>query len=71
MTAVDNAEETVRAAVPEIAAEVLAGLRWGPDQKIVNYDGEEVWLKQVPRTPELHGYITDCCFAAAPCERHR
>lgn len=49
---------------PNVAAGVLASLRWKPDQQIINPFGEHVWLKQMP------GYITDCCFASEPCDRH-
>jgi len=43
---------------------ILEDLRWGPDQAIINHEGESVWLKQMP------GYITDCCFTDSPCKNH-
>jgi len=55
-------EEVPAATLPEL---ILEDLRWRADQAIINYEGESVWLEQMP------GYITDCCYTDAPCERHR
>lgn len=30
---------------------ILEDLRWKPDQAIINYEGESVWLKQVRHPP--------------------
>lgn len=44
---------------------VLESLRRKADTVFTNYDGDTMWLKQLP-----HG-ITDCCLVEYPCNRHR
>lgn len=46
------------------AQSLLDSLRWQPDQVITNYEGERVWLKQIPEG------LTDCCLVEAPCDHH-
>ena len=45
---------------------LLASLRWGPDQMIVNHFGESVWLRKI----EDGSGITDCCLVSEPCPDH-
>lgn len=51
------------------AQALLDSMRLQADQKFFNHF-EWVWLKQVPRTPEMHGYLTDCCLCDDPCDWH-
>ena len=53
------------------AARILSALRWGVDDRIVNHDGEEVWLRDAGPTGKGGRFVTDCCFADDPCDHHR
>lgn len=68
--------------MPKSPEEVLKGLRWEEDMKIVNDFDEHVWLKPLyvdadhnavdPDTPGTRRLgITDCCFVSDPCPKHR
>ena len=54
----------------ENAGRLLAALRWDVDQKVINHDGEHVWLKPSLDEAGKRIGITDCCPVANPCERH-
>lgn len=61
-------------------ASLIDELRWKADQAVVNDFGEHVWLKplfvdekfnEVPEGKGKRIGITDCCFVAEPCPRHK
>lgn len=52
------------------AKDLLESLRLKADQKFFNHF-EWVWLKQVPPAGGMHGYLTDCCEVASPCDWHK
>lgn len=79
MSDADNISVNLGNALPDVTtgthdpARLLAALRLQPDQLITNHEGEQVYLKQVTAEESGlgHGYLIDCCWLDAPCERHK
>jgi hypothetical protein len=49
---------------------LLDSLRWEADMVITNHEGERVWLTECHNESGVQIGITDCCFAADPCDYH-
>jgi hypothetical protein len=52
------------------AVATLAKLRWNVDSRVINHDGEDVWLCAAYDAAGRRIGIEDCCFAADPCDHH-
>jgi hypothetical protein len=50
---------------------LLDALRWREDMQVTNHEGEGVWLRPSLNASDERTGVTDCCFAEAPCDRHR
>jgi hypothetical protein len=54
----------------EAAKAILAKLRWDVDHRVINHDGEDVWLRAAHDAAGRRIGIEDCCLAADPCDHH-
>lgn len=59
---------------------VYNSLNWKSDIRIVNSDGDYVWLKELYVNDKYEPIddkngkrigITDCCFVSNPCKKHK
>lgn len=56
---------------PSWAERTLQTLRYGPDQIIINPEGEQVWLAGITWGDHVcQRGLTDCCLADSPCNYH-